>query len=171
MRDTHVGALPGLNQSIMQLNLAYQPSDQTSVIVMLGKASDDYTFADSDGNAVAGITYFGTGGVLDPTGTTFDSNQVIEGDSSVQYWALEAQQYILPEKLYVAARYAESENTSDLIEQTDNEVTRLQVSAGYWINDRALWKVEYVNQDEGVNSGGQIGTGFDGITSEISVKF
>jgi hypothetical protein len=34
-----------------------------------------------------------------------------------------------------------------------------------------LWKVEYVNQDEGANSGGQIGTGFDGITSEISVKF
>ena len=170
-RDTHVGALPGLNQSIMQLNLAYQPSDQTSVILMLGKASDDYTFADTEGNAVAGITYFGTDGVLDPTGTTFDSNQVIEADSSVDYWVIEAQQYIIPEKLYVAARYAEAENTSDLIEQSDNEVTRLQVSAGYWINDRTLWKVEYVDQEEGTNSGGQIGAGFDGITSEISVKF
>ena len=170
-RDTHVGALPGLNQSIMQLNLAYQPSDQTSVILMLGKASDDYTFADTEGNAVAGITYFGTDGVLDPTGTTFDSNQVIEADSSVDYWVIEAQQYVIPEKLYVAARYAEAENTSDLIEQTDNEVTRLQVSAGYWINDRTLWKVEYVDQEEGTNSGGQIGAGFDGITSEISVKF
>ena len=170
-RDTHVGALPGLNQSIMQLNLAYQPSDQTSVILMLGKASDDYTFADTEGNAVAGITYFGTDGVLDPTGTTFDSNQVIEADSSVDYWVIEAQQYVIPEKLYVAARYAEAENTSDLIEQSDNEVTRLQVSAGYWINDRTLWKVEYVDQEEGTNSGGQIGAGFDGITSEISVKF
>jgi len=170
-RDTHVGALPGLNQSIMQLNLAYQPSDQTSVILMLGKASDDYTFADTEGNAVAGITYFGTDGVLDPTGTTFDSNQVIEADSYVDYWVIEAQQYVIPEKLYVAARYAEAENTSDLIEQSDNEVTRLQVSAGYWINDRTLWKVEYVDQEEGTNSGGQIGAGFDGITSEISVKF
>lgn len=170
-RDTHVGALPGLNQSIMQLNLAYQPSDQTSVILMLGKASDDYTFADTEGNAVAGITYFGTDGVLDPTGTTFDSNQVIDADSSVDYWVIEAQQYVIPEKLYVAARYAEAENTSDLIEQSDNEVTRLQVSAGYWINDRTLWKVEYVDQEEGTNSGGQIGAGFDGITSEISVKF
>ncbi|MBU2979599.1 hypothetical protein KO501_15310 [Alteromonas sp. C1M14] len=170
-RDTHVGALPGLNQSTMQLNLAYQPSDQTSVVVMLGRSSDDYTFADTEGNAVAGITYFGTDGVIDPTGTTFDSNQVIEGDSSVDYWVVEAQQYILPEKLYVAARYASAENTSDLIEQTDNEVTRLQVSAGYWINDRTLWKVEYVDQDEGVNSGGQIGRGFSGLTSEISVKF
>lgn len=170
-RDTHVGVLPGLNQSIMQLNLAYQPTDQTSVVLMLGRATDDYTFADTDGNAVAGITYFGTDGVLDPNGTTFDSNQVIEGDSSVDYWSIEAQQYILPEKLYVAARYAAAENTSDLIEQTDNEVTRLQVSAGYWINDRTLWKVEYVDQDEGVNSGGQIGQGFSGLTSEISVKF
>lgn len=170
-RDTHVGALPGLNQSIMQLNLAYQPSDQSSLILMLGKASDDYTFADTQGNAVAGITYFGTEGVLDPAGTTFDSNQVVEADSSVEYWVVEAQQYIIEDTFYVAARYAEAENTSNLIEQTDNEVTRLQVSAGYWINDRTLWKVEYVDQDEGVNSGGQIGAGFDGITSEISVKF
>ncbi len=170
-RDTHVGVLPGLNQAIMQLNLAYQPSDQTSVIVMLGKATDDYTFADTNGNALAGITYFGTQGVVDAAGTSFDSNQVIEADASVKYWAVEAQQYVIPETLYVAARYAESENTSDLIEQTDNDVTRLQVSAGYWINDRTLWKIEYVNQEEGVNSGGQIGAGFDGITSEISVKF
>jgi hypothetical protein len=48
---------------------------------------------------------------------------------------------------------------------------QLKVLVGYWINDRTLWKVEYVNQDEGVNSGGQIGQGFDGFTSEISVKF
>jgi hypothetical protein len=170
-RDTHVGAMPGLDQSIMQLNLAYQPTPETSVIFMLGKSSDDYTFADSAGNAVAGVTYFAVDGVADPDGTTFDSNSVIKGESSVEYFVLEAQQYLIPKKFYVAARYAEAENTSELIAQTDNKVERLQVSAGYWINDRTLWKVEYVNQDEGVNSGGQIGTGFDGFTSEISVKF
>ena len=171
-RDTHVGIMPGLDQSIMQLNLAYQPSSETSVIVMLGQSSDDYTFADAAGNAVAGITYFGDdNGVVDSEGTTFDSNSVIKGESSVKYWVVEAQQYIVPEKFYVAARYSEAENTSDLIAQTDNTVERLQVSAGYWINDRTLWKVEYVNQDEGVNSGGQIGQGFDGFVSELSVKF
>ena len=37
--------------------------------------------------------------------------------------------------------------------------------------DYVPWKVEYVDQEEGTNSGGQIGAGFDGITSEISVKF
>lgn len=132
-RDTHVGIMPGLDQSIMQLNLAYQPSSETSVIVMLGQSSDDYTFADAAGNAVAGITYFGDdNGVADSEGTTFDSNSVIKGESSVKYWVVEAQQYIVPEKFYVAARYSEAENTSDLIAQTDNTVERLQVSAGYW---------------------------------------
>ncbi|MEI8665528.1 hypothetical protein P4S81_12670 [Pseudoalteromonas sp. B28] len=170
-RDTHVGAMLGLEQSIIQLNLAYQPSDETSLIFMVGKSSDDYTFADAAGNAVAGITYFGTNGIADENGTTFDSNSVIEGDSSVEYFVFEAQQYLIPKKLYVAARYAEADNTSDLIEQTDNTVERIQVAAGYWFNDKTLLKVEYVNQEEGVNSGGQIGKGFDGFTSEISVKF
>lgn len=170
-RDTHVGVMPGLDQTTIQLNLAYQPSAETSLIFMIGKSSDDYTFADSAGNAVAGITYFGVDGVADPTGTTFDSNSVIKGDTSVEYWTVEAQHYVIPGKFYVAARYAEAENTSDLIAQTDNTVERLQVAAGYWFNDKTLLKIEYVDQDEGINSGGQIGTGFDGITSEISVKF
>jgi len=170
-RDTHVGIMPGLDQSIIQLNLAYQPNPNTSLIFMLGKSSDDYTFADTAGNAVAGVTYLGVDGVANSGGTTYDSNSVIEGESSVQYYTLEAQQYIIPKKLYVAARYSEAENTSDLIAQTDNTVERIQVSAGYWFNDKTLLKFEYVNQDEGVNSGGQIGAGFDGITSEISVKF
>jgi len=171
-RDTHVGAMPGLEQSIIQLNLAYQPNPDTSLILMIGKSTDDFTFADAAGNPVAGITYFGDeNGVADPTGTTFDSGSVIEGDTSVEYWVLEAQHYLIPNKFYVAARYSEAENTSDLIAQTDNTVERIQVAAGYWFNDRTLLKLEYVDQEEGVNSGGQIGTGFSGFTSEISVKF
>ncbi|WP_189407900.1 hypothetical protein [Alteromonas halophila] len=170
-RDTHVGALPGLNQTVLQANLAWQPSDQTSIILMLGRSTDDFTFADTQGNAVAGITYFGTEGVRDPAGTSFDSNQVIRADAAVDYWAVEAQRYIVADTLFLATRYAVAKNTSDLIADTDNEVTRLQIAAGYWINNRTLLKVEYVDQDEGVNSGGQIGQGFSGITSEISVRF
>ena len=170
-RDTHIGALPGLEQSIVQLNLAYQPTPQTSLIFMVGESSDDFTFADDAGNAVAGITYFGVDGIANAAGTTFDSGNVIAGNSSVEYIVLEAQQYLVPDKFFLAARYAEAENTSDLIDQFDNKVERLQVAAGYWFNDKTLLKFEFVDQDEGVNSGGQIGTGFDGFTSEISVKF
>jgi len=171
-RDTHIGAMPGLDQSILQLNLAYQPTGNTSLIFMLGKSSDDYTFADTAGNPVAGITYFGdVSGVADPAGTTFDSDRVVKGESSVEFFVLEAAQYLVPNKFYVAARYTEAENTSDLVVQSDNTLERTQVAAGYWFNNRTLLKVEYVDQDEGVNSGGQIGAGFDGFTSEISVKF
>ena len=170
-RDTHVGALPGLDQSIVQLNLAYQPTPETSLIFMLGESSDDYTFADAAGNPVPGITYFGVDGIADPSGTTFDASNVVSGDSSVEYFVFEAQQYLVPKKFYLAARYSEAENTSDLIAQSDNTVERIQVAAGYWVNDRTLLKFEFVDQDEGVNSGGQIGQGFDGFTSEVSVKF
>lgn len=171
-RDTHIGALPGLDQSIIQLNLAYQPNPNTSVIFMLGQSTDDFTFADTAGNAVAGITYFGDdNGVADASGTTFDSNQVIEADSEVSFYSLEVQQYIIPKKLYVAVRYADAENKSDLITQDDNSVERFQIAAGYWFGEKTLLKFEYVDQDEGRNSGGQIGAGFDGFTSEISVKF
>lgn len=170
-RDTHIGAMPGLEQLIIQLNLAYQPTLNTSLIFMMGKSTDDYTFADTAGNPLAGITYFGVDGVANAQGTTFDSNRVIKGESSVQYYTLEAQHYLIPSKFYLAARYSEAENTSDLIEQADNTVERIQVSAGYWFNDRTLLKFEYVDQDEGVNSGGQIGAGFSGFSSEISVKF
>ncbi len=171
-RDTHIGAMPGLDQSILQLNLAYQPSRNTSLIFMLGKSTDDYTFADTAGNPVAGITYLGdVSGVLDPNGTTYDSDRVVKGESSVEYFVLEAQQYLVPDKFYLAARYSEAENTSDLIVQTDNKLERIQVAAGYWFNYKTLLKIEYVDQDEGVNSGGQIGRGFDGFTSELSVKF
>lgn len=171
-RDTHIGVMPGLDQSILQLNLAYQPTRNTSLIFMLGKSTDDYTFADTAGNPVAGIKYFGdVNGVADPDGTGFDSDRVVKGDSSVDYFVLEAQQYLVPNKFYLAGRYSEAENTSDLIEQTDNKLERIQVAAGYWFNNRTLLKAEYVDQDEGVNSGGQIGRGFDGFTAEISVKF
>ncbi len=164
-RDAHIGALPGLDQSIIQLNLAYQPNDQSSIILGFGRSTDDYTFADANGNAQAGISF------LNAAGEREDSNNVVEGDAEVEYFIIEGQQYIIPRRFFVAARYAETENTSDLIVQEDNNVERLQVGVGWWLNPRTLWKFEFVDQDEGVNSGGQIGAGFDGFTSEISVKF
>ena len=40
-RDAHIGVLPGLDQSIVQLNLAYQPTPSTSLILMVGESTDD----------------------------------------------------------------------------------------------------------------------------------
>ena len=174
-RDTHIGVLPGLDQSIVQLNLAWQPTNQTSIILGIGESTDDYTFADQNGTVSPGFAILDpdTGERLgdDADGNDISAGFVVEGDSSVEYFIIEGSQYLVPNRFYIAARYAEAENTSDLISQEDNTVERLQIGAGLWLNPRTLLKVEWVDQDEGVNSGGQIGAGFDGFTSEISVKF
>lgn len=72
-------------------------------------------------------------------------------------------------KLYVAGRYTNAMNESDGVND-ENVLQRIQVAAGYWIRKNTLLKLEFVNQDEEENSGGQIGGGFDGVVTEVSVK-
>ena len=162
-RDTHTGIMPGLDMSILQLNLAYQPNQNTSLIAMFGRAQDDFAFSDDAGNIQAGNVF------LDDTGVRQEGANVIEADTAVNYVVLEAQQYILPEKLYVAGRYTNAMNESDGVND-ENVLQRIQVAAGYWIRKNTLLKLEFVNQDEEENSGGQIGGGFDGFVTEVSVK-
>ncbi len=90
-RNTHIGALPGLDQTIIQLNLAYQPNANTSLIFMIGESTDDFQYSDAAGNALAGSRQ--------PGGD--DAGFVVEADSSLEYWIVEAQQYLIPEKFYV----------------------------------------------------------------------
>ena len=163
-RETHIGIMPGIDMSIFQLNLAYQPSRNTSLIVMLGRAEDDFAFSNDAGDTLSGIV------TRDAAGQRFVSNQVVERESAVNYYVLEASQYIFPAKLYVAARYTNATNDTDGVNSEDT-LERIQVATGYWLNPATLWKFEYVNQDEDENSGGQIGGGFEGITTELSVKF
>lgn len=163
-RETHTGVMPGLDMSIIQLNLAYQPDENTSLIFMIGQATDDFAFSDAAGNIQAGNVY------LDGAGARQEAANVVAADSGIDYFVLEAQQYVVPKKFYVAARYANSTNKTDGV-QNEDTLERIQIAAGYWIDKNTLWKFEFVDQDEEVNSGGQIGDGFDGFVSELSVKF
>ena len=163
-RDTHVGIMPGLDMSIIQLNLAYQPNPNSSLIAMIGRAEDDFAFSNANGDILPGITNF------DATGARVESNEVVEADSAVDFFVLEAQQYLVPGKFYIAGRYTNASNDTDGVSGEDT-LERLQVGGGYWINNKTLWKAEYVDQDEEANSGGQIGGGFDGLITEVSVKF
>ncbi len=83
---------------------------------------------------------------------------------------LEAQQYVLPNKLFVAVRYTNSSNDTDGINGEDT-LKRNQLGAGFWINERTLRKAEFDDQDEEANSGGQVGGGFDGFITEISTRY
>ena len=111
-----------------------------------------------------GITNF------DAAGNRFESNEVVRADSAVDYFVLEAQQYLVPRKFYVAGRFTSATNDTDGVSGEDT-LERIQVAGGYWLNDKTLWKFEFVDQDEEANSGGQIGEGFDGVITELSVKF
>lgn len=163
-RETHTGVMPGLDMSIIQLNLAYQPDENTSFIFMIGQATDDFAFSDAAGNIQAGNVF------LDGAGNRQEGANVVNADSGVDYFVLEAQQYVVPKKFYLAARYANSTNKTDGV-QNEDTLERIQVAAGYWFEENALLKFEIVDQDEEANSGGQIGGGFDGFVSELSVKF
>ncbi|MCY7296724.1 hypothetical protein [Alteromonas sp. a30] len=157
-RETHVGLSPGLDLEVIALNVRYKPTENTTLIGRIGTAKDDYSFVDVNGD----ITAF--------QGATGGAVGIIKQESKIDFYVVEATQYIIPEKFYVAARYANSTNNSPGVNDEDT-LDRIQVSAGYWFYDNTLVKVEYVDQNEDANSGGQIGGGFDGFSAEIAVKF
>ena len=163
-RDTHIGIMPGVNISIIQLNLAYQPSRNTSLIAMVGRGEDDFAFSNDAGDTLSGVV------TEDAGGNRFASNQVVEEESAVDFFVLEAQQYLFPNRFYVAARYTNATNDTSGIDG-DDTLQRIQVGAGFFLNPKTLWKAEFVDQDEEDNSGGQINGGFDGFTTELSVNF
>ncbi|XOV78053.1 MAG: hypothetical protein ACFHVJ_14015 [Aestuariibacter sp.] len=157
-RETHVGLSPGLELETLALNVRYRPTSNTTFIGRVGTAKDDFSFVDANGD----ITAF--------QGATGGAVGIVRQDSEIDFYVLEATHYVLPEKLYVAARYANSTNNSPGVSNEDT-LDRIQLSAGYWLFDNTLIKFEYVNQNEEANSGGQIGGGFDGFSAEVAVRF
>ena len=77
-RETHIGIMPGVNISLIQLNLAYQPSRNTSVIFMVGRGEDDFAFSNEDGDTLSGIV------TRDEDGERFVSNSVVRGRKCCQ---------------------------------------------------------------------------------------
>ena len=167
-RIFHQGLTPGIDGWILQFNAQYRPTFSTGTLIRVwgGFAQSDFSFIDSNG--------------LQTTASTDDTQGVIEEESSISFVGIGVQQFLLKDKFYVAGRYTRVANTSDDVDfatvgaqdaGSENLLQRFQVGAGYFIDERTLFKVEYVNQDEDLFSAGQVGTGFDGIVTELSVRF
>ncbi|MCC5451330.1 hypothetical protein LMJ53_06230 [Rheinheimera sp. UJ51] len=153
-RDTHAGLLPGLNVTIVQLNSQYRLSENTLFRGWFGTAEDDYSFVDVNGNqavATQGVAYAAI-------------------SSKMRFFGLEASHYIIPDKLYLATRFSQVSNETEGV-SGDTDLTRLQLGAGWWLAENTLLKAEWVEQREGANSAGQIGTDWGGFTAEVSVRF
>ncbi|MEP3232805.1 MAG: hypothetical protein ABJN04_08740 [Hyphomicrobiales bacterium] len=156
-RIFHQNLLPGVDGQILQFNAQYRSQNfgpGTLIRAWGGFAESDFSFVDADGNQTSG-------GNPNTIG-------VIERESSISFWGVGIQQFLLKDKFYVAGRFTQVRNTTDDVDGGNLE--RLQVGAGWFIDERSLFKVEYVNQDEDENSAGDTG-GFDGIVTELSVRF
>ena len=90
--------------------------------------------------------------------------------------------YNLTEDFYGAGRFTYVGDQSDAVEDFDDtSINRIQIGIGYEIYDKALFKVEYVNQSEtGLTPNPQspqgtalsgIGQNWQGVTTELSFNF
>jgi hypothetical protein len=153
-RATHPLIVPGVDAFIWQLDVQYKIKGLI-LHALYGNASDDYRWANGEGSL---------------------QTDYIKEDSEMSFWSIEGK-YDFNHDIYAAVRYAQSTNESEGI-NNENDATRLQVGGGWWINDAALLKVEYVKQEEDQYSGGGAtefgaagGAEWDGVIAEVSVTF
>ena len=153
IRNTHSGLIPGLDTRALLIDAEYKTMT-TTLRTWAGYLEDDFSFGDAQGNQ------------------TVASQNVafIEQESEMALFGIEGSHYLKPKSLYVAARYSYASNESDNV-TGDDELTRLQLGAGYWFRDNVLLKVELVHQQEGEASPGQIGDDWSGFSFEASAAF
>lgn len=75
------------------------------------------------------------------------------------------------ETFYLASRVSYADNTSDWAPDEETSLFRIQAGFGYSFWERALFKLEFVSQDEGIASPGQIGDNWYAISTELSLAF
>lgn len=151
-RVTHPTIVPGVDAFIWQADVQYK-TDNFLVHALYGEAEDDYSW---------------TGGT---PGTAFDAAK-----SKMEFWSVEGK-YDINSDFYLAARYGEVANKSAGV-TGPNKSDRIQLGAGYWMNDSTLFKAEYVKQEEEQFSGGGSvnpalagAAEWDGFIVEASVTF
>ena len=101
---------------------------------------------------------------------TDDEDEVGTVFKSAFFGGIGAKANLTPD-FYLAGRFTYVGNTSEDAPDDHTTVSRIQVGFGYEVFDRALFKIEGVRQVEGVNSNGQDGNNWSGVTTEISLNF
>ena len=79
----------------------------------------------------------------------------------------------LSQDFYAAGRFTYVGDQSDAVDNLDDtSLNRFQIGIGYEVYERALFKVEYVNQSEGDETAlSGIGDNWQGVTTELSFNF
>jgi hypothetical protein len=98
------------------------------------------------------------------------ASNIIEEDSQMLF-AGATVKLNATESFHVAGRVSYADNTSDWAADDETSLLRIQAGVGYTFWEKVMWKLEFVSQDEGVNSPGQIGDNWYGVSTELSFQF
>jgi hypothetical protein len=124
-----------------------------------------------------------TGGGADVdlwTGYATESDGYGQGEDYQAFFAGVGLKYNLSDDFYAAGRFTYVGDQSDAVEDFDDtSLNRIQLGIGYEVYERALFKVEYVNQSETALAPGDqegtalsgIGNNWQGVTTELSFNF
>ncbi len=178
--QTHSFLVPGVEVDVLHIDAQYNgTSIPLTVRAWYGQAEDEFSFTDAVGNRVtrpnavnisaleSEMSFYGATVVFDFTGKRGAGEEVLTGHR------LLADQKVgdpFTDGLFGSVRYVKVTNDSPN-PGPDDELDRIQVGLAAFLTPRTLIKVEYVRQDEGVNSPGQIGSDWDGVLVEASVFF
>ena len=120
-----------------------------------GISTEQYSFNDGSGNATNSI------------GAAALTN-VVEEDSQMLFFRATAK-VNATERFFLAGRVSYADNSSDWAPDDDTSLLRIQGGLGFTFLDKAMFKIEYVTQDEGIASPGQIGDRWYAVSTELSV--
>lgn len=94
---------------------------------------------------------------------------IVEEDSQMLFLGATAK-INATESFFLAGRVSYANNSSDWASDLDDTtLLRIQGGLGFTFLDKAMFKLEFVNQDEGINSPGQVGDRWYAVSTELSV--
>lgn len=151
-RITHASLLPGAAPTLVQLD-ARAIGGPLTLDLWGGIGFESDSFADASGA---------------PTNPRQGTGFVDE--SSQMWWAGVTAKLDATQRFFLAARGSVASNSSDwAADLDDTSLYRIQAGFGFTFWEVGMMKFEFVTQDEGVNSPGQVGTAWYGALAELSV--
>ena len=152
-RYTHAYLLPGA-QPIMFQGDARFTNEIVEIDAWGGIGFEKYSFSDASG---------------DPTTPRLGSG-LVEEDSQM-WWIGGTAKINATKSFFLSARGTYAVNSSDWAPDSETGLFRIQAGLGVAFWEHALWKIEFVSQDEGDFSPGQVGANWYGVLTELSLAF
>lgn len=157
-RGTHAFLNPGINPLLLHAD-AMVKSGIIEADVWGGIMTEEHSFAASANGTITFV----------PNDRLSESALIVEEDSQMLFGGATIK-LNATETFFVAGRLSYAANNSDWASDLDDtSLLRVQAGIGVSILEKGLLKVEFVSQDEGINSPGQVGDNWYGVSTELSV--